>query len=206
MTSFCPSIAETIWLKSQDLPSCTQNLQKIARVTLWFVCLIHIHPCHSSATVKCPNQATQRKLLSNPRIQKASFTWVWERRITGIDKHMGVSKNRGRGGPKLWILIGFSIINHPFWGTPIFGNTHIPFCICEFWKKCWKLAQPWAGFCCVPTNGLWKKKSIAMATQQWTSGRVPIVPSWMFSQMSQHLSSESSARKGPNSATFPPLQ
>ena len=23
------------------------------------------------------------------------------------------------------ILMGFSIINHPFWGTPIFGNTHI---------------------------------------------------------------------------------
>ena len=22
-------------------------------------------------------------------------------------------------------LIGFSIINHPFWGTPIFGNTHV---------------------------------------------------------------------------------
>ena len=22
-------------------------------------------------------------------------------------------------------LMGFSIINHPFWGTPIFGNTHI---------------------------------------------------------------------------------
>ena len=22
-------------------------------------------------------------------------------------------------------LIGLSIINHPFWGTPIFGNTHI---------------------------------------------------------------------------------
>ena len=28
--------------------------------------------------------------------------------------------------PKSSILIGFSIINHPFWGpTPIFGNTHI---------------------------------------------------------------------------------
>ena len=24
-------------------------------------------------------------------------------------------------------LIGFSILNHPFWGTPIFGNTHICF-------------------------------------------------------------------------------
>ena len=27
--------------------------------------------------------------------------------------------------PKSSILIRFSIINHPFWGTPIFGNTHI---------------------------------------------------------------------------------
>ena len=25
------------------------------------------------------------------------------------------------------ILIGFSIINHPFWGTPICGNTHMQF-------------------------------------------------------------------------------
>ena len=37
--------------------------------------------------------------------------------------HMGVSKNNG--APKSSILIGFSIISHPFWGTPIFGNTHI---------------------------------------------------------------------------------
>ena len=27
--------------------------------------------------------------------------------------------------PKSSILIGFSIINHPFWGIPIFGNTYI---------------------------------------------------------------------------------
>ena len=33
----------------------------------------------------------------------------------------GVSKNHGT--PKSSILIGFSIINHPFWGTPIFGST-----------------------------------------------------------------------------------
>ena len=36
---------------------------------------------------------------------------------------MGVSKNNGT--PKSSILIGFSIINHPFWDTPIFGNTQI---------------------------------------------------------------------------------
>ena len=38
--------------------------------------------------------------------------------------YMGVSKNMGKP-PKSSIFIGFSIINHPFWGTPIFGNTHI---------------------------------------------------------------------------------
>ena len=37
--------------------------------------------------------------------------------------YMGVSKSNGT--PKSSILIGVSIINHPFWGTPIFGNTHI---------------------------------------------------------------------------------
>ena len=36
---------------------------------------------------------------------------------------MGVSKNSGT--PKSSILIGFSIINHPFWGTTIFRNIHI---------------------------------------------------------------------------------
>ena len=34
--------------------------------------------------------------------------------------NQGVSKNRGT--PKSSILMKFSIINHPFWGTPIFGN------------------------------------------------------------------------------------
>ena len=29
------------------------------------------------------------------------------------------------GTAKLSSLIGFSIVNHRFWGTPIFGNTHL---------------------------------------------------------------------------------
>ena len=37
--------------------------------------------------------------------------------------YTSVSKNSGT--PNSSILIGFSIINHPFWGTTIFGNTHI---------------------------------------------------------------------------------
>ncbi len=46
--------------------------------------------------------------------------------------YMGVSKNGGT--PKSSILIGFSIINHPFGGTPIFGNTHIIF-FNHFWSQ-----------------------------------------------------------------------
>ena len=37
--------------------------------------------------------------------------------------YMGVSENSGT--PKSSMLIGFSIKSHPFWGTSIFGNTHI---------------------------------------------------------------------------------
>ena len=40
-----------------------------------------------------------------------------------LSDDMGVSENNGT--PKSSILIGFSIINHPFWGTSIFGNTHM---------------------------------------------------------------------------------
>ena len=49
---------------------------------------------------------------------------VWPVALYSNDSHyMGVSLNRGT--PKSSILIRFSIINHPFWGTSIFGNTHM---------------------------------------------------------------------------------
>ena len=51
-------------------------------------------------------------------------TGAWEREIFGAKRgYMDVSENGGT--PKSSILIGFSILNHPFWGTPIFGNIHI---------------------------------------------------------------------------------
>ena len=39
-----------------------------------------------------------------------------------FDVHKDASENSGT--PKSSILIGFSTINHPFWGTPTFGNTY----------------------------------------------------------------------------------
>ena len=45
-------------------------------------------------------------------------------RLTSITfRDMDVSENSGT--PKSSILIGFSIKNHPFCGTPIVGNTHM---------------------------------------------------------------------------------
>ena len=46
---------------------------------------------------------------------------------------MGVSKNNGT--PKSSILIGFSIINRPFWGIPIFGNTQMFFSLMNTYRK-----------------------------------------------------------------------
>ena len=43
---------------------------------------------------------------------------------------MGVSENAAKSS----ILIGISIINHPFWGTPIFGNTQIGISFSRVWK------------------------------------------------------------------------
>ena len=41
------------------------------------------------------------------------------------EEEFDVGDSENSGTPKSPISIGFSIINHPFWGTPIFGNTHI---------------------------------------------------------------------------------
>ena len=36
-----------------------------------------------------------------------------------------INGSENSGTPESSVLIGFSIMNHPFWGTTIFGNTHI---------------------------------------------------------------------------------
>ena len=58
---------------------------------------------------------------------------------------MDVSKNSGT--PKSSILIGFSIVNHPFRGTPIFGNTHIFKLVGTCSLSCW-----FSGVCSMEGN------------------------------------------------------
>ena len=100
--------------------------------------------------------STQRHCWANMAAswRRAAEMW-WRSRNLGIEgfqkrkrSQMGVSKNSGT--PKSSILIGFSIINHPFWSTPIVGNTYINHlsCSCHFFlskglvplkKKNWNL-------------------------------------------------------------------
>ncbi len=57
-------------------------------------------------------------------IWKSSFLWFIPYKPTV--RYMQFKEQiKNRGTPKSSILIGFSIINHPFWGTSILGNTHI---------------------------------------------------------------------------------
>ena len=62
-----------------------------------------------------------------PQLWKDFFVLIKERyrKLTYIYMiiYMGVSKNRAT--PQSSMLIGISILNHPFWGTTIFGNSHI---------------------------------------------------------------------------------
>ena len=65
------------------------------------------HNIHGKPLAKSPNMANMGYMLG---AQRPNFY-----------KRVYISKNRGT--PKSSILIGFCIINHPFRGTPIFGNT-----------------------------------------------------------------------------------
>ena len=70
---------------------------------------------------------------------------TWQVRFQSI--YMDVSENSGT--PKSSILIGFSIINHPFWGTPIFGNTHIFYIYIYIYTT--KNSQKQPTYICLPT-------------------------------------------------------
>ena len=57
---------------------------------------------------------------------------IWSQESDLVEEHtlwkinMDVSENSGTPKSSILIgIIGFSIINHPFWGTPILGNPHI---------------------------------------------------------------------------------
>ena len=77
---------------------------------------------------------TSLLLLQGTDVSQTALDYAWQvkdprchggfwKGCSSAKTELGVSKNSGT--PKTPILIGFSIVNHPFWGTIIFGNTQL---------------------------------------------------------------------------------
>ena len=91
-------------------------------------------------------QEAKFKGCSTQKITKWLSSW-WFQPIWKIWVKLGIFPRQGWKyqivvPPNHPFLIGFSILNHPFWGTPIFGNTQM---IVVFKERA--LARPrWPGF------------------------------------------------------------
>ena len=85
--------------------------------TFHFSPLLHLDQVLQISVLRLQNRTTQqfpRRFQRHKLLIKC-----FEFRVCQLLNHMGVSKNNGT--PKSSILIGFSIINHPFWGfSPYF--------------------------------------------------------------------------------------
>ena len=100
----------------------------------------------------------QRKLLGEVDvIWMGSFSsphWSWMKPT--INQKMGLSENSGT--PKSSISIWFSIINHPFWGIPIFGNTQMaikfPPCLLKNASEK-RRSRRWGACCCLQGGEKW---------------------------------------------------
>ena len=92
---------------------------------------IEIDACKSRIPIRLGIAAHLRHLDASPEEEQCACESSWVKNCNHHKalevwknvEHMDVSENSGT--PKSSILIGFSILNHPFWGTLIFGNTHI---------------------------------------------------------------------------------
>ena len=94
------------------------------------IAIFHLEAVHGSRAVFTSSPLRPRP-LSTPKCRHPSgfaskriFCCCFRLKCSSWNLNMGVSKNMGKP-TKSSILTGFSILNHPFWGTPIFGNIHI---------------------------------------------------------------------------------
>ena len=90
--------------------------------------------------------------------------------VSNIFSNMGVSENSGT--PKSFILIGFSVINHPSWDTPIFGNTHITPKMAEFFRN----VLSWFGSQPPPSYPTWMCScQVIFCFSSWSQGYFDVI-------------------------------
>ncbi len=104
---------------AEGLNGC-HNWQWICVSSHSFLLVYHICAQKKGGGLKTPNLIFDfmafPMILYRDLVKTQRFVMVWVWLIWVFPKI--------RVPPQTWILIGFSIINHPFWGTPIFGKTH----------------------------------------------------------------------------------
>ena len=83
--------------------------------------------------------------------------------------------------PKSSILIGFSIINHPFWGTPFFGNTHM----IQIWWGSASFNTGW-GFLPPPSDVRNPLRFLFFLLGSWLTWFASWI--WLFKQIPLHFS------------------
>ena len=96
----------------------------------WFLSGYHWDVLGEGSPVPMPQTPTSPHLHCNSQARKVQSPAVapgdqlkFNRPEPQKTQDLDVSENRDT--PKSSILIGFSIINHPFWGPVTFGNTHL---------------------------------------------------------------------------------
>ena len=130
-------IFEAVWIQVSDLLSL--GFQKFGRLQFVFLILRPFHICLARHGEVCWSLclAALRALRQLMEVwiiwmgiptsswgEERSFIIIFQQLL--LCSFVDVSENSGT--PKSSILMGFSIINHPFWGTKIFGNTHVAHC------------------------------------------------------------------------------
>ena len=134
-------IFEAVWIQVSDLLSL--GFHKFGRLQFVFLILRPFHICLARHGEVCWSLclAALRALRQLMEVwiiwmgiptsswgEERSFIIIFQQLL--LCSFVDVSENSGT--PKSSILIGFSIINHPFWGTKIFGNTHVAHCFKYF--------------------------------------------------------------------------
>ena len=116
----CCFAGATQWVSNFELRNNT-NHEKTLFMHWWGLCLFLISGSFGMLGVLWASHH-----FSLRDIRRFSVSWIIQVlesqmfQCFWIKIELGVSKNIGT--PKSSILIGFSIINHPFWGTSIFWN------------------------------------------------------------------------------------
>ena len=78
-----------------------------------------------AAVEKKTKASTHRKPMKILPTAPCNDTWIPGDAVQGLLETIRVFPKMVGIPPKSSVLIGFSIINHSFWGTPIFGNTYL---------------------------------------------------------------------------------